>query len=69
MTATNSSAARWGSFIVAAVLTPTPDPWNQTIFAGPMVGLYLVSILIVWLVQPKRRKSNAGSAVDDSEAR
>ncbi|HEV3062558.1 MAG TPA: twin-arginine translocase subunit TatC [Vicinamibacterales bacterium] len=40
-------------FIIAAVLTPTADPWNQTVFAAPMVGLYLISILIVWLVQPK----------------
>src|SRR3984893_508855 len=50
-------------FIIAAVLTPTADPWNQTVFAAPMVGLYLVSILIVWLVQPKRRKSTADSAI------
>jgi sec-independent protein translocase protein TatC len=42
-------------FIIAAVLTPTTDPWNQTVFAAPMVGLYLVSILIVSLVQPKRQ--------------
>jgi sec-independent protein translocase protein TatC len=40
-------------FIVAAVLTPTADPWNQTVFAAPMVGLYLVGIVIVWIVQPK----------------
>ena len=52
-------------FIVAAVLTPTADPWNQTIFAAPMVGLYLISILIVWLVQPKRHQSSADSAVDE----
>jgi len=43
-------------FIIAAVLTPSTDPWNQTIFAAPMVGLYLVSILIVWLVQPKSQE-------------
>lgn len=41
-------------FIIAAVLTPTADPWNQTVFAAPMVGLYLISIVIVWLVQPRR---------------
>jgi len=46
-------------FIIAAVLTPSTDPWNQTIFAAPMVGLYLVSILIVWAVQPKQQVSNA----------
>jgi sec-independent protein translocase protein TatC len=40
-------------FIIAAVLTPSTDPWNQTVFAAPMVGLYLVSILIVWIVQPR----------------
>ena len=42
-------------FILAAVLTPTADPWNQTVFAAPMIGLYLISILIVWVVQPKRQ--------------
>jgi sec-independent protein translocase protein TatC len=41
------------SFIVAAVLTPSPDPWNQTVFALPMMVLYLVSIGIAWLVRPK----------------
>jgi sec-independent protein translocase protein TatC len=42
------------SFIVAAVLTPSADPWNQTIFAAPMIGMYLISIGIAWLVRPKR---------------
>ena len=40
-------------FIVAAVLTPSPDPWNQTIFAAPMVALYLISIGIAWIVAPR----------------
>src|SRR5258705_13749803 len=44
-------------FIVAAVLTPSSDPWNQTIFAAPMIGLYLISIGIAWMVAPKRRDS------------
>lgn len=35
------------SFIVAAVLTPTPDPFNQAIMAGPMVLLYLISVGLV----------------------
>ena len=30
------------SFIVAAVLTPDGSPWNQTLFAVPMIGLYAV---------------------------
>ena len=41
-------------FVVAAVITPTGDMMTQTIFAAPMVGLYLLSILIAWVVGPKR---------------
>jgi sec-independent protein translocase protein TatC len=40
-------------FIVAAVLTPTSDPWNQTVFAAPMIVLYLLSILLAWAVAPR----------------
>jgi sec-independent protein translocase protein TatC len=41
-------------FIVAAVITPTGDMITQTVFATPMLGLYVLSILIAWLVAPKR---------------
>jgi len=40
-------------FIVAAVITPTGDMITQTIFAAPMLGLYLLSIVIAWAVRPK----------------
>ena len=40
-------------FIVAAVITPTGDMATQTIFAAPMVGLYLLSIVIAWIVGRK----------------
>ena len=48
-------------FIIAAVLTPTADPWNQTLFAAPMVVLYVLSIGIAWIVGPKREKGTASS--------
>ena len=48
------------SFIVAAVLTTSPDPWNQTAFALPMIGLYLISIGIAWMVGPKSEKQTSG---------
>ena len=41
-------------FVVAAVITPTGDMMTQAIFAAPMVGLYLLSIAIAWIVGPKR---------------
>ena len=40
---------------VAAVLTPSSDPWNQTVFALPMIGLYVLSIVIAWAVAPPTR--------------
>ncbi len=36
-------------FVAAAVITPTGDIVTQTIFAAPMIGLYLLSILIAWI--------------------
>jgi sec-independent protein translocase protein TatC len=36
-------------FVAAAVITPTGDMVTQTIFAAPMVGLYLLSIFVAWM--------------------
>jgi len=40
-------------FVIAALLTTSGDPYNQTMFALPMIGLYLISIAIAWVVGPK----------------
>ena len=37
------------SFIIAAILTPTPDFINQTIMASPIILLYLFSVMMIWL--------------------
>jgi len=39
-------------FIIAAVVTPSGDPYNQAILAMPMIGLYILSILIAWIFAP-----------------
>ena len=39
------------AFIIGAVLTPTPDPINQTLMSAPLILLYGVGILLAWLVQ------------------
>lgn len=46
-------------FVVAAILTPTTDPLNMTIYAAPLIGLYVLSIGIAWLVHPKQRRKRA----------
>jgi sec-independent protein translocase protein TatC len=50
---------RWvilGSFLIAAILTPTPDPLNQAIMAGPMIALYELSLGMIWLANRKRQE-------------
>lgn len=44
-------------FIVAAIVTPTPDILSMCIFAAPMVALYAISIGIAWAVHPKQRRA------------
>ena len=43
-----------GAFIVAAIITPTPDAVNQTLLAAPIVIMYQIGIVIIWL---KNRRS------------
>jgi sec-independent protein translocase protein TatC len=45
MLAKNRKYAILGAFIAAAVLTPTPDAFNQALMAGPLVLLYEVGIV------------------------
>jgi sec-independent protein translocase protein TatC len=40
-------------FVAAAVITPSGDMITQTIFAAPMIGLYILGIIIAWIVGPK----------------
>jgi sec-independent protein translocase protein TatC len=44
-------------FLVAAIITPSPDPWTMCIYAVPMLGLYMIGIGVAWWVHPSRRKA------------
>jgi sec-independent protein translocase protein TatC len=48
-----------GSFIVAAIISPTPDALNQTLLASPIVVMYQVGIILVWLKNRKRAKARS----------
>ncbi len=45
-------------FVIAAVITPTPDVITQSIVAVPMLGLYGLSILIALVVGRGREKAD-----------
>ena len=57
-------ARRWRyavllAFVLAAIITPTFDPVNQTLVAAPIIALYLVGILLARLGERLRRGAQA----------
>ena len=44
------------SFILAAVITPTPDPLNQLILAAPIVLMYQFSVGLIWAQNRRNKK-------------
>jgi sec-independent protein translocase protein TatC len=49
------------AFIIAAIVTPTPDPLNQCIVAIPLILLLELGILLARLVYKKREQPTAES--------
>jgi sec-independent protein translocase protein TatC len=49
-------------FIVAAIITPSPDPWTMCIYAIPMLALYMIGIGVAWWVHPSRKKAKESAS-------
>lgn len=49
------------AFVVAAIITPTPDAFNQTLMAVPMIILYELGIWVSIILNKKKEKENGGS--------
>jgi len=49
-------------FVVAAIITPSPDPWTMCIYALPMLALYAIGIGVAWWVHPDRRRAKEAAA-------
>jgi sec-independent protein translocase protein TatC len=60
-----------GVFVFSAVITPTPDPWNMTLLALPMLLLLLIAWGIAWWNDRRKRRRRASEGWDqlaDDEA-
>ncbi|MBF0342658.1 MAG: twin-arginine translocase subunit TatC [Nitrospirae bacterium] len=44
------------AFIIAGILTPTPDAFNQTLMAVPMIVLYEIGIIASKIIFPKSKE-------------
>lgn len=58
------------NFVIAAILTPTPDVVNQLLMAVPLVVLYEISVVAVYFFGRRRftEFTGAGTSVADSAA-
>jgi sec-independent protein translocase protein TatC len=45
-----------GCAVIAAIITPTVDPFNMALVMGPLMGLYFLSIILVWIVARRKRE-------------
>ncbi len=61
----NRKYALLASFVVAAIVTPTPDVVNQLLMAGPLIVLYEISIVAVSFFGRKRFTGFTGSDSPD----
>jgi sec-independent protein translocase protein TatC len=66
MLARNRKYAILGAFIASAILTPTPDAFNQSLMAGPLIILYEVGIVCARVFG--RRRAAAVAQAETSEA-
>jgi sec-independent protein translocase protein TatC len=44
------------SAVVGGILTPGPDVLSQVLMAGPLFGLFNLSILLVWMLERGARR-------------
>lgn len=49
------------NFAIAAILTPTPDIFNQVLMAGPLIVLYEVGIIAARIFAPRARPASTSS--------
>jgi len=57
-----------GSFVIAAIITPTPDVVTQSLLAIPMLGLYLLGVAVAWIFGRSRRKPTEAEDEATTEA-
>lgn len=51
-----------GSFVVAALVSPTPDALNQALLASPIIVMYQIGIVLIWL----RNRNRTDMPVDEA---
>lgn len=58
------------AFIIAAIITPTPDPVNQAIIAGPVIVVYQIGVIavLITIARTARKEKRAARQASQTEA-
>ena len=56
------------NFVIAAVLTPTPDIVNQMLMGVPLLVLYEISVVAVWIFGRKKIALPPQEDIEDENA-
>jgi sec-independent protein translocase protein TatC len=46
-----------GIAVLAALITPTPDPFNMMLVMIPLLMLYFLGIFLSWITQPREKRA------------
>lgn len=55
------------AFIIAALITPTPDVFNQSMIAVPLILIYQGGVFTVWMAIRREHKKERQHAVQETE--
>lgn len=55
------------AFIIAAILTPTPDVINQTLMAIPLIIFYELGIYLLRVIEKKRKRDEASTEAENGK--
>jgi len=56
------------AFVLGAIISPTPDVRNQLVLTGPIILMYELSVLMIWLINRKHRRPRKVTALLDRDA-
>jgi sec-independent protein translocase protein TatC len=55
------------TLVASAILTPTPDIFNQVLMAGPIMVLYIIGIIVAVIFAKKKEDSGEGGGAPEAK--
>jgi sec-independent protein translocase protein TatC len=56
------------AFVLGAIISPSPDIRNQAILSGPIIAMYELSVLLIWLINRRHQRPRKVQQLLDKDA-